>query len=66
MEKLTQREKTIMKLITQGYGYSQISKINFVSRHTVKAHISSIIRKHEAKNSTNAVYIAITCHMLDE
>ena len=66
MKNLTQREKTILKLITQGYGYSQISKIIFVSTHTVKAHISSIIRKLEAKNRTNAVYIAITCHMLDE
>ena len=66
MEKLTQREKTILKLIMQGYGYSQISKIIFVSTHTVKAHISSIIRKLDAKNRTNAVYIAITDHLLDE
>ncbi len=66
MEKLTQREKTILKLITQGYGYSQISKIIFVSTHTVKAHISSIIRKLEAKNRTNAVYIAVVSHLLDE
>ncbi len=66
MEKLTQREKTVLKLITQGYGYKQISKQIFVSTHTVKAHISSIIRKLEAKNRTNAVYIAMIYHLLDE
>ena len=64
--KLTQREKTVLKLITQGYGYKQISKQIFVSTHTVKAHISSIIRKLEAKNRTNAVYIAMIYHLLDE
>lgn len=66
MEKLTQREKTILKLITQGYGYRQISKLIYVSTHTVKAHISTIIRKLDAKNRTNAVYIAIVSHLLDE
>ncbi len=66
MEKLTHREKTVLKLVTQGYGYAQISKLIFVSTHTVKAHISSIIRKLEAKNRANAIYIAIMHHMLDE
>ena len=66
MEKLTQREKTVLKLITQGYGYTQIGKLIFISTHTVKAHISSIIRKLEAKNRANAIYIAVMYHMLDE
>ncbi len=66
MQQLTQREKTILKLITQGYGYTQISKIIFVSTHTVKAHISAIIRKLEAKNRANAIYIAVVSHLLDE
>lgn len=66
MEKLTEREVAVLKLITQGYGNGQISKIIYISTHTVKAHISSIIRKLEAKNRTNAVYIAIINHLLDE
>ncbi len=66
MEKLTKREVAILRLITQGYGNIQISKSIFVSTHTVKAHISSIIRKLNAKNRTNAVYIAIKNHLLDE
>ena len=65
MQKLTEREITILKLIMQGYANSQISKIIFISIHTVKAHIGSIIRKLDAKNRTNAVYIALKNNLLD-
>ena len=66
MEKLTEREVAVLRLITLGYGNNQISKIICISIHTVKAHISSIIRKLNAKNRTNAVYIAVKNNLLDE
>ncbi len=66
MKKLTEKELEILKLITKGYENSEISKMVYISIHTVKAHISSIIRKLNAKNRTNAVYIAAINHMLDE
>lgn len=65
MEKLTNREITILKLIMQGYANSQISDEVFISIHTVKAHVGSIIKKLNAKNRTNAVYIAIKNNLLD-
>ena len=65
MEKLTDREITILKLIMQGYANSQISKKIYISIHTVKAHIASIMRKLDAKNRTNAVYIALKNNLLD-
>ena len=65
MQKLTEREITILKLIMLGYANSQISKKIFISIHTVKAHIGSIIRKLDAKNRTNAVYIALKNNLLD-
>ena len=65
MQKLTEREITILKLIMQGYANNQISKKIFISIHTVKAHIGSIIRKLDAKNRTNAVYIALKNNLLD-
>ena len=65
MEKLTDREITILKLIMQGYANSQISKKIYISIHTVKAHIASIMRKLNAKNRTNAVYIALKNNLLD-
>ncbi len=66
MEKLTKREVAILKLIRQGYENYEIGQIIFISIHTVKAHISAIMRKLNARNRTNAVYIAMINHMLDD
>lgn len=66
MEKLTNQEIVILKLLTQGYDNLQISKNIFISTHTVKAHISSIFRKLGARNRANAVYIAVMNNMLNE
>lgn len=66
MEKLTKQELKILKLVTLGYANDEISKTVFLSIHTVKAHISTILKKLEAKNRTNAVYIAFKNNLLDE
>lgn len=58
MKRLTEREKTILNLMKDGFENNKIAEMIYVSKHTVKAHISSIIKKLEAKNRTNAVYIA--------
>ena len=65
MEKLTEREITILKLLTQGLDNKEIAKIIHISRHTVKAHMSAIIKKLDAKNRTNAVYIAAIRHLIN-
>lgn len=65
MDKLTEREITVLKLIMEGYANRQISKRIYISTHTVKAHIGSIMRKLNAKNRTNAVYIALKNNLLD-
>ena len=65
MEKLTDREMTILKLFMQGYANSEISKKVFISVHTVKAHIGSITRKLSAKNRTHAVYLALKNNLIN-
>ena len=65
MERLTEREKYILDLLKDGYGNGEIAKLAFISRHTVKAHISSILRKIQAKNRTNAIYIALKTGLID-
>ena len=65
MEKLTDREMTILKLVMQGYANSEISKKVFISVHNVKAHIGSITRKLSAKNRTHAVYLALKNNLID-
>lgn len=66
MEKLTDREMTILKLVMQGYANSEISKKVFISIHTVKAHVGAITRKLSAKNRAHAVYIALKNDLIDE
>ena len=58
MEELSQRELMVLELITKGLENKEISRKMFISIHTVKAHISSIMKKLNAKNRTNAVFIA--------
>jgi len=66
MKKLTPQETEILKQIIKGRNNPQISIETNLSIHTVKAHISSILRKLEAKNRVNAVYIALKNKIIDE
>lgn len=45
MTLITEREKEILKLIVRGYSNEEIGKMMNISKHTVKAHISSILHK---------------------
>lgn len=57
--KLTKREEYILQLLIRGYENSEIAKELFISKHTVKAHISAILKKLSVRNRTQAVYIAL-------
>lgn len=59
LNKLTEREFYILELMTEGYENTEIAEKLFVSPHTIKAQISGILRKMEAKNRTQAVYTAM-------
>lgn len=66
LKKLTPRELTILELFCHGTNNYQIGKEINVSIHTVKVHISSIIKKLNAKNRTDAAYIAASNNLFDE
>jgi DNA-binding NarL/FixJ family response regulator len=59
MEKLTDREQYILQFVMQGCENREIAQQIHVSIHTVKAHISAIIRKTAARNRTHLVYLAM-------
>lgn len=61
---LTPREFDVLKLVVKGKNNSQIAEILYISIHTVKAHISSIIRKFEVKNRVGMVVVAITGRLI--
>ena len=58
MDEFNEKEFQIMKLIAKGYSNSEISEEMFISIHTVKVYISSILHKLNAKNRTEAAFIA--------
>ena len=58
MEALTNREIEVLRLITQGFSNEQIGRILFISKHTAKMHVSTIIRKLRASSRSEIAYIA--------
>ena len=53
--KLTQRELEVMNLLIEGYDNPKISEILCISRHTTKAHLSSIYEKMHVYNRVQAI-----------
>ncbi len=56
---LTEREVMILGYMSEGYDNREIAQKIYVSIHTVKAHVSAIIKKLHAKNRTHAACKAI-------
>lgn len=64
-EQLTEREIVTLSYRAEGYENREIAETIFVSTHTVKAHVSSILKKLKARNRTHAVYIALKRGIID-
>jgi DNA-binding NarL/FixJ family response regulator len=58
-EPLTDREKTILRLLAGGYSNKEISELLDISDGTVKNHISSVLSKLGVRDRTRAVLKAI-------
>jgi DNA-binding CsgD family transcriptional regulator len=55
---LTEREITVLKLISKGYTTKEISSMLNISHYTVDTYRKSIQNKLDVKNCTEAVYKA--------
>ena len=58
MRKLGIRETEVLKYLCEGYSNIEIGNFLNISRHTVKVHVTNILRALDAKDRTNAAYIA--------
>ena len=45
LDRLTERERDVMRLIARGYAYKEVAKALFISIKTVETHMSSVLRK---------------------
>ena len=59
MFKLTEREILILQDTVLGLSNNEIGNKEFITSHTVKAHLSSAMKKLGAKNRAEAIYIAM-------
>lgn len=66
MDKLSEKEKEVLKLVAVGLNNEEISLKISTTIYTVKAHISSIMKKLGVENRTKAAYYAYKYKLLDE
>jgi DNA-binding NarL/FixJ family response regulator len=45
LDRLTEREREVMRLIARGYAYKEVAAELFISVKTVESHVSSVLRK---------------------
>ncbi len=45
LDRLTERERQVMRLIARGYSYREVAAELFISVRTVETHVSSVLRK---------------------
>ena len=50
LDRLTHREREVMRLIARGYSYKEIARRLFLSVKTVETHVSAVLRKLQLSN----------------
>jgi DNA-binding NarL/FixJ family response regulator len=50
LDRLTQREREVLKLIARGYAYKEIARRLVISVKTVETHVSAVLRKLQLSN----------------
>jgi DNA-binding NarL/FixJ family response regulator len=50
LDRLTQREREVLRLIARGYTYREVGKELFISVKTVETHVSAVLRKLQLSN----------------
>lgn len=63
---LTEREKDVLLLVTQGESNGSIADKLSVSEVTVKTHMNSIFKKLNVKNRTQAVLLAMQMNLVEK
>ena len=62
---LTEREQEVLYYITQSLTNKEIASILDITHHTVKAHISAILRKLRCKNRTGSALYALQHDLIE-
>jgi DNA-binding NarL/FixJ family response regulator len=58
VQRLTAREKQVLRLIAQGLSNEQIAELLFIAESTAKTHVKRILQKIDARDRAQAVVLA--------
>ncbi|GAA1478411.1 response regulator transcription factor [Nocardioides aestuarii] len=64
LDRLTEREREVMRLIARGYAYKEVAKELFISIKTVETHMSSVLRKLQLSSRHELTRWASDRHLL--
>ena len=64
LDRLSVREREVMKLIARGYSYREVAKELFISIKTVETHVSSVLRKLQLSNRHQLTKWATDRHLV--
>jgi DNA-binding NarL/FixJ family response regulator len=65
LDRLTQREREVMRLIARGYTYKEVAKELFISVKTVETHVSAVLRKLQLSNRHELSRWAVERRLVD-
>lgn len=61
---LSERERQVLKYLANGRSNKEIAQILYISEHTAKAHVRSIMTKLNAESRSEVIAIAIRCGLV--
>ncbi|MHA6511163.1 response regulator [Tessaracoccus sp. Z1128] len=64
LDRLSLREREVMKLIARGYSYKEVARELFISIKTVETHVSSVLRKLQLSNRHQLTKWATDRHLI--
>lgn len=64
LDRLSNREREVLKLIARGYSYREVAKELFISIKTVETHVSSVLRKLQLSNRHQLTKWATDRHLV--
>lgn len=64
LDRLSAREREVMRLIARGYQYKEVAKELFISIKTVETHVSSVLRKLQLSSRHELTAWAMGRHLL--
>jgi DNA-binding NarL/FixJ family response regulator len=65
LDQLSEREQQVLSLVARGHSNTEIAAALYISDHTVKTHVASILRKLGLRDRVHAVIFAYESGLID-